>query len=79
MFTVAQNLISEKSLPNGTKIERISEGLESAIFKQYFNHWNETSFGHCLTNQSTAEWNIEDLHFEARKRMAKSAGSAVGY
>ena len=79
MFTVAQNLISEKSLPNGTKIERISEGLESAIFKQYFNQWNETSFGPCLTHQSTAEWNIEDLHFEARKRMAKSAGSAVGY
>ena len=26
-----------------------------------------------------AEWKVEDLHFEARKQIAKSAGAAVGF
>ena len=27
---------------------------------------------------AVAEWKVEDLHFEARKQIEKSAGSAIG-
>jgi len=67
-----------------SKVLRILEGTETALFKQFFSHWNETDnpslgFGRTLSPGSVADWNIEDLHFEARKRIAKSAGSAIGF
>ena len=66
------------------QVLRILEGTETALFKQFFSHWNETDnpslgFGRTFAPGSVADWNIEDLHFEARKRIAKSAGSAIGY
>ena len=27
---------------------------------------------------AVAEWRVEDLHFEVRKQIAKSAGAAIG-
>ena len=66
------------------KVVRVIEGTETAIFKQFFSHWNETEnpsagFGRSYAPGSIAEWSVEDLHFDNRKRIAKSAGSAIGY
>ena len=66
------------------QVVRVIEGTETAIFKQFFTHWNETDnpcagLGRSFAPGSIAEWNIEDLHLENRKRIAKSAGSAIGY
>ena len=80
VFKVAEKLIADNNLPRGTKVERIVEGTESAVFKQYFAWWKEESiynegrFGSMVSK----EWNIEDLHFAARKRIASHAGAAVG-
>jgi len=67
-----------------TKVVRVIEGTETAIFKQFFSHWNETEnpsagFGRSYAPGSIAEWSVEDLHFDNRKRIAKSAGSAIGF
>jgi len=67
-----------------TKVVRVIEGTETAMFKQFFTHWNETDnpsagFGRSYAPGTIAEWNIEDLHFDNRKRIAKSAGSAIGF
>jgi len=81
VFKVAEKLIADNNLPRGTKVERIVEGTESAVFKQYFAWWkeesiyNEGNFG----RMASSEWNIEDLHFAARKRIASHAGAAVGF
>jgi len=66
------------------KVARVIEGTETAIFKQFFSHWNEAEnpfagLGRTYAAGSIAEWNIEDLHLENRKRIAKSAGSAIGF
>ena len=58
VFNVADKLIADNGLPRGTKVKpkssdkkpdhstyqitRIVEGIETAIFKQYFASWNET-------------------------------------
>jgi len=67
-----------------TKVVRVIEGTETAMFKQFFTHWNETEnasagFGRSYAPGAIAEWNIEDLHFDNRKRIAKSAGAAIGF
>merc|ERR1711970_415730 len=67
-----------------TKVVRVIEGTETAMFKQFFTHWNEAEnpsagFGRSFAPGTIAEWNIEDLHFDNRKRIAKSAGSAIGF
>eukprot|EP00090_Calanus_glacialis_P016248 TRINITY_DN2546_c0_g1_i5.p1 TRINITY_DN2546_c0_g1~~TRINITY_DN2546_c0_g1_i5.p1 ORF type:complete len:714 (-),score=245.21 TRINITY_DN2546_c0_g1_i5:95-2236(-) len=67
-----------------TKVVRVIEGTETAMFKQFFSHWNETDnpcagFGRSYAPGSIAEWNIEDLHADNRKRIAKSAGAAIGF
>ena len=66
------------------QVVRVIEGIETAIFKQFFSHWNESEnpcagFGRSYAPGSIAEWSVEDLHFDNRKRIAKSAGSAIGY
>jgi len=58
--------------------------LETAIFKQFFQYWNESDcpsggLGRTYSPGSIAEWNVEDLHIESRKRIAKSAGTAIGF
>jgi len=67
-----------------TKVVRVIEGTETAIFKQFFSHWNESEnpcagFGRSYAPGAIAEWSVEDLHFDNRKRIAKSAGSAIGF
>jgi len=84
VFDVADKLIADNGLKKGTKITRVVEGIETAIFKQFFASWNETGninfgFGRQYSAGSVTEWNVEDLHFEARKHIAKSAGTAIGF
>ena len=84
MFTYADQLLADNGLPKTTKITSIVEGFETAIFKQFFTHWNETEnsdafLGRQYGEGAVSEFNIEDLHFEAKKRIAKSAGAAIGY
>merc|ERR1719470_387190 len=60
------------------------EGTETALFKQFFTHWNEAEnisggLGRSYAPGAIAEWKIEDLHAENRKRIAKSAGPAIGF
>lgn len=83
MFSYADQLIADNDLPKTTKITSIVEGFETAIFKQFFTQWNETEntrfLGRQYSTGAVSEFNIEDLHFEAQKRIAKSAGAAIGY
>ena len=83
VFQVAEKLLADNNLPRSTKITKLVEGTETAMFKQFFAHWNETDnenagFGRKYSPGVIAEWNISDLHFEARKRIARSAGGAIG-
>ena len=84
MFSYADQLIADNGLPKTTRITSIVEGFETAIFKQFFTQWNETEnagafLGRQYSTGAVSEFNIEDLHFEAKKRIAKSAGAAIGY
>ena len=98
-MSTAEKMIQDNGWPKSTKvtfisplllkniqifeIKRVVEGVEPAIFKQFFLHWNElehpfAGFGRSFPTGAIAEWSIEDLHMENRKRIAKSAGSAIG-
>jgi len=84
VFHVADKLIADNGLSKGTKITRVVEGIETAIFKQFFASWNESGnddfgFRRKYSPGAVAEWKVEDLHFEARKQIEKSAGSAIGF
>ena len=84
MFSYADKLIADNGLPKTTRIQSIVEGFETAMFKQFFMHWNETEnegafLGRQYSQGAVSEFNISDLHFEAKKRIAKSAGAAIGY
>jgi len=84
VFDVADKLIADNGLSKGTKITRVVEGIETAIFKQFFVSWNENDnacfgFGRQYSAGAVAEWQVEDLHFEARKQIAKSGGTAIGF
>ena len=87
VYAVADKLLADNGLPKTTKVTSVMEGFETAIFKQFFVSWREaentgpswTGFGRQYScNAAIAEWNIDDLHLEARKRIAKSAGAAIG-
>jgi len=79
----AENLLKNLSLPKGTNITRLVEGTETAVFKSFFVEWKDEDAsipGRCLWAEgAVAEWNIGDLHFDEKKRIAKSAGAAVGF
>lgn len=80
----AEKIISDNGWSKSTKIKRVIEGTETALFKQFFTHWNEAEntsggLGRSYAPGAIAEWNIEDLHAENRKRIAKSAGPAIGF
>jgi len=88
VYAVADKLLADNGLPKTTKVTSVMEGFETAIFKQFFVSWREaentdpswSGFGRQYScNAAIAEWNIDDLHLEARKRIAKSAGAAIGF
>jgi len=84
VMKAAETYIDDNGLARATRVTRVIEGIETAMFKQFFTHWNEVGctscgLGRTYSPGSIAEWNIEDLHAESRKRIAKSGGTAIGF
>jgi len=84
VMKASEKYIKDNEWSKKTRVTRVMEDLETAMFKQFFTHWNETDsefggLGRTYSPGSIAEWSIEDLHIEARKRIAKSAGTAIGF
>jgi len=75
----AEQLLASLSLPSTSRIVRIPEGLETAIFKQLFAAWNEVDEDGGYTDSRIAGWKISDLHTENRKRIEAAAGAAPGF
>lgn len=84
----AEAFLEQNGLPRWTKVERIVDGGETAMFKQYFNSWKEpegshlfsyTGLGRVYPMEQVAEWDIGSLHSENRRRLARAGGRAVGF
>jgi len=81
----AEGFLVKNELPKWTKVERVVQGAETTMFKQYFKIWKESEesayvgLGRVYPMESIAEWNVGDLHAENRRKLAKSAGSAIGF
>jgi len=80
----ADKFIKDNNLPSSTRVNRVVEGTETALFKQFFNVWNETDspyqgLGRVYTPGSIAEWDIGELHAENRSKLMRSAGAAIGF
>ena len=76
---------TQHSLPKWTRVERVVDGGETAMFKQYFSSWKESEESPCFglgrryPASAIAEWDVGELHAENRRRVAKSAGAAIGF
>jgi len=84
VMKASEKYIKDQGLAKQTRVTRVVEGTETAMFKQFFTHWNETDspfggLGRTYSPGAIAEWSVEDLHLETRKRIAKSGGSAIGF
>ena len=61
------------------------DGGETATFKQYFSSWHEdpdspyVGLGRVYPAETVAGWDIGSLHSENRRRLARAAGSAIGF
>ena len=61
------------------------DGGETTMFKQYFSSWKESEdspyvgLGRVYPAETIAEWDIGSLHAENRRRLARSAGAAMGF
>ncbi len=64
------------------------DGGEPAAFKQYFSTWKEPEDpetacigfgGRAYPAAQVAQWDIGHLHAENRRRLARSAGAAIGF
>ncbi|XP_023327211.1 gelsolin, cytoplasmic [Eurytemora carolleeae] len=66
-------------ISSAARIVRILEGLETAMFKQYFTAWNEIDDDSPKTYSNIADWKVEDLHTENMKRIERAAGSTPGF
>ena len=58
---------------------RVLEGLETALFKQFFDAWNEREGEEDYSPSHVAEWKIDDLHTQNRRRVERAAGTAPGF
>ena len=82
---MAEAYLAKSGLPKWTKVSRIVEHAETAMFKQYFKTWKETEdspftgLGRVYPAETIAAWDVASLHAENRRRLAKSAGSAIGF
>ena len=80
----AESFLAQNGLPKWTKIVRIVQNAETATFKQYFDIWSEpreksSGLSRMYSKGAIAEWDVGSLHAENSKRLAKSAGSAIGF
>ncbi|XP_043235467.1 gelsolin, cytoplasmic-like isoform X3 [Amphibalanus amphitrite] len=84
----ATKYMEQKGLPVWTKVERIVEDAEPAVFKQYFERWvdddEQVGLGKVYTQEQIAE-SLPNLDLSARSPeerrhlVKKSAGSAIGF
>jgi len=85
MYRAAEGFLEKKGLPVWTRVERVVDGGETAAFKQYFSSWKEDEespafgLGRVYPAESVAEWDVGSLHAENRRRLARSAGAAIGF
>ena len=68
----AESFLAKNGLPKWTKIERIVQNAETAMFKQYFQTWTEpeeesTGLGRVYPMEVIAEWDVGSLHAENRQ------------
>lgn len=80
----AESFLAQNGLPKWTKIVRIVQNAETATFKQYFETWSEpqeksNGLSRTYPVEAIAEWDVGSLHAENSRRLAKSAGSAIGF
>lgn len=81
----AESFLEKSGLPKWTKVERVVDNGETAMFKQFFSSWKEeedcpyTGLGRVYPPEIIAEWDVGSLHAENRRRLAKSAGAAIGF
>ena len=80
----AESFLAQNELPKWTKIVRIVQNAETATFKQYFDTWSEpqeksSGLSRMYSVEAIAEWDVGSLHAENSRRLAKSAGSAIGF
>lgn len=79
-----EQFIDDGNFQDGANLVRVMEGLETALFKQFFAHWNEVDgdeeegIGY-FTESHVAQWKMEDMHTENRKRIERAGGSAPGF
>ncbi|XP_037093391.1 gelsolin, cytoplasmic-like isoform X3 [Pollicipes pollicipes] len=87
-MTKATKYMQQKGLPVWTKVERIVEDAEPAVFKQYFSRWvdddAQVGLGKVYTEEQIAESlpNLDlSAHSPAEQRhiIQKSAGAAIGF
>ncbi len=81
----AETFLERNGLPKWTKVKRVVDGGETAMFKQYFYSWKESDdcphvgLGRVYPAETIAEWDVGSLHAENRRRLARSAGAAIGF
>jgi gelsolin len=81
----AEGFLTKNGLPKWTKVERIVEHGETAMFKQFFSSWKEPEdspfigLGRVYPLETIAEWDVGSLHSDNRRRLAKSGGAAIGF
>ncbi|CAG0925115.1 unnamed protein product, partial [Notodromas monacha] len=91
-MNLAVKYIQEKGYPKSTKVERIVEGGEPAVFKQYFKTWREPEdtiglgrvyskrqISALCANKPEGDFDIAGLHAEKRRLLAKNSGKAFGF
>ncbi|XP_057374251.1 gelsolin, cytoplasmic-like [Daphnia carinata] len=84
-MNVAQKFLTEKGYPIWTKVNRVVDGGEPTIFKQYFASWKEettTSQFHVpvpTKNGRIAEFNVSSLHRDKLRLLLKQGGAAPGF
>lgn len=80
---IANKFLSEKNYPIWTQVNRVVDGGEPALFKQYFSSWKETSLvpQHALVtkNNRVSEFDIGSLHKDKLRKLLKAGGAAPGF
>ena len=81
----ANKFLVDKKYPTWTQVNRVVDGGEPTLFKQYFSSWKEESTltsSVASTSPSShhiAEFDIKNLHHDKVRKLLKGGGSALGF
>ncbi|XP_057374206.1 gelsolin, cytoplasmic-like [Daphnia carinata] len=84
-MNVAQRFLTEKGYPIWTKVNRVVDGGEPTIFKQYFASWREENTTSQFPvpvptkNDRIAEFTVSSLHRDKLRLLLKQGGAAPGF